>query len=87
MLFGERGERGEARFDILMLARLDEAEVAFRERDGGVARQHAENGDAQVLDGARDEPAMPLARNAIEDHAGNLHGRIVGCEAAQQRGR
>ena len=51
----------EPRVERLRLARLHQAEMAFRQRDLVVSRQCAYNRNPHGLDRLEDEPAMALA--------------------------
>ena len=85
MLFGGCGEAIEQRHQIGMLARLHQAEMALRQSERGLARQRADNRHAECGDRVRDQGAMPFAADAVQDHAGDAHARIVRCEATHQR--
>ena len=87
MRFDEIGDRIEARFERLRLARLHQAQMALGQRDGVVARQSAHDRDAHCLDRLDDEPAMALAADAIDDHARDLEPLVIGGAALDDRRR
>ena len=63
--------RLEARIERLRLARLHKAEMALRQRDLVVARQRADDRDAERLDRLGDEAPMPFAADAVDDDPGD----------------
>ena len=67
-----------------MLASLDEAEVTLRQRQRHLARQRAEDGNIERGDSVGDERAVPFAADAVEDHARDVHRRIVRGKASHQ---
>ena len=75
MRLDEVGDRLEPRLERLGLARLHEAEMALGQRDRVVARQRADDRNAERLDRLDREPAMALAADAIEDDAGDAEPR------------
>ena len=77
MRLDEIGDRLEARLERVRLARLHEAQMAFGQGNLVIARQGAEDGHAHRLDRLDDEPPMPLAADAIDDHARNFEPRVV----------
>ncbi len=84
--FGHVGERGETRFEIVMLARLHEAEMTLRQRQALVAPHAAENRNLQRRERRRDEALMPVAGHAVQHHAADAHARVMGGEAVHQCG-
>ena len=69
-----------------MLRSLDEAEMPLRQRERRLARQRSEHRDIERCDRVGNQRPMALARDPIEDDAGNAHGRIVRGKAAHYRG-
>ena len=78
MTFGHRGKPLDQRRQIGMFAGLHETEMAFGQRQRRLARHGAEDWNAERGDSVGDDSAMAFAGDAIEDHAGDAHGRIVG---------
>jgi len=64
---------------------LHEAEMALRQRQRRIAGQGAEYGNAARGNGVGDEHAVAFAGDAVQDHAGDLHRRVVGGKAALAR--
>ena len=87
MRLDEIGDRLEARFERLRLARLHQAQMALGQRDCLVARQRAHDRNAHRLDRLNDEPAMALAADAIDDDAGDLQPLVIGRAALDDRRR
>ncbi len=87
MLFGGLGEAIDEQCQIGMFAGLHQAEMALGQSECGLASQRAEDGNIERSDGVRDQRAMPFAADAVQDHAGDAHARVVRREAANQRGR
>ncbi len=52
MTLGERRQTLEPRIEVAMLGRLHQTEMALRQRERLVARDRAEDGNAQGRDGA-----------------------------------
>ena len=77
MAFGHRGKAIDQRGKIGMFAGLDEAEMALRQRQRGLARHRAENRNAERGDRVGDQRAVLFAGDAVENHAGDAHRRIV----------
>ena len=87
MGFGHGGEMRKPLAEIAMLARLHETEMPLGQRKIGVARDGAEDGNAERIDGVGHEPPMSLAADAIEHDAADYDLRVVSDEAAHQRRR
>ena len=84
----EVGQRLEPRLERLRLGGLDESEMAFGQGDCFVARQRADDREAQRLDRLRDEPAMPLAADPVDHDAGDAEPRVIdGAALDDRRGR
>ena len=77
MTFGHRGKAVDQRGKIGMFAGLDEAEMALRQRQRGLARHRAENRNAERGDRVGNQRAVLFAGDAIENHAGDLNRGIV----------
>ena len=73
----EVGDRLEPRLKRLRFTRLHEAEMALRQRDFVVTGENAHDRDPQRLNRIDDKPAMALAADAIDDHAGDAEARVV----------
>ena len=71
----EIGERLELGLQRLRLARLHETEMPLGQRDPVVARQRADDGNADRLDRLRDQPAMTVAADAVDDDACKISSR------------
>ncbi len=82
----EVGDGLKPRLESVRLARLNEAEMALGQRDFFVARQRADHGDAERLDGLRDQSAVALAADAVDHDARDREARVVG-RAALDDGR
>ena len=85
MALRQRGQTIEPRREIVMLGGLYQSEMAFGQRQRCVARDRAEDGnrEPQSRDRISHQGAMSFGPDAVEDHAGNAHRRIVGRKAAQ----
>ena len=77
MALGHCREPLDQRRQIGMLAGLDETEMALGQRQRRLARHGAEDWHAERRDGVGDDGAMAFAGDAIQDHAGDAHRRIV----------
>jgi len=86
MALGEVGEPVEMGRQRRVLARLHQAQMAFRHRDRRVAHDAAEHGDPSRAHGAGHAVAVALAGCLVNDHAGDLDRRVVGGEAARGGG-
>ena len=78
MTFRHIGEPLDQRHQIGMFAGLHETEMALGQCQRRLARHGAEDLYAERRDGVGDDDAMAFTGDAIEDHAGDAHGRIVG---------
>ena len=87
MRLDEIGDRLEARVERLRLGRLNEAQMALRQRDIFVARHRAHDWNADRLDGLRDQPAVALAADAIDNDAGDFEPLVISAAALDDRGR
>ena len=87
MHLDEIGDRLEARVERLRLARLNEAQMALGQRDRVVARQRAQDWSADRLDGLRDQPAVALAADAIDNDAGHFEPLVISPAALDHRSR
>jgi hypothetical protein len=85
-LFGEVGQAVEQGGQVVAFAGLNQAEMAFGQSDGGVPGDTAEDGHAELGHGGLDAVGVAGAAEAVEDHAGDAHGGIVGGEAAGDGG-
>ena len=82
------GKAVDQRGKFAVFAGLNEAEVALGQGQRGLARQRAEDGNIEHGDGVGDERAVAFAADAVEDHARDVHRRIVRGKASHQgRGR
>ena len=54
-----------------MLAGLDQAEMAFGQRQRGIAQDRADDRQAERLDGVARKPAVALAAQPVEHDAGD----------------
>ena len=86
MRLDEVGHGLEPLIERFGLARLHEPEMAFGQGEGVAARQGADDRDAERLDRLGREPAMALAADPVEDHAGDGEPIVVG-RAALDDGR
>ncbi len=77
MALGHRGETLDQAGEIGMLAGLHQAEMALRQSKRRLARHRAEHRDAEGNNRIRDQRAVLLAGDAIEDDSGDANGRIV----------
>ena len=59
--------------------------MALGQRGLLIARQRANDGHADRLDRFTDKPAMALAADAVDDHAGDFEPRVVGYAALDDR--
>ena len=84
-LLGDIRRRFEECRQVRALARLDEAQMALRQRQVLGARQTAEDRQAERRHGPAQRLGMRLAADAVEDHAGNGDVGAMAGEAAQQR--
>ena len=66
MRFDRVGNRLEPRLQLLRLARLNQAQMALRQRNSFASRQCPDDRNPNRLDCPRREPAMALAADAIE---------------------
>src|SRR5262249_61585474 len=64
---------------------LYQPEMAFGQRKICIAGERAEDWNAERGNGFANEQAMTFAADAIEHHAGDANGGIVGREAADER--
>ena len=71
------GDRLEPRLERLCLARLHKAQMALGQCDLLVARQRANDRNAQRLDRLDDEAPMALAADAIDDDAGDFEPLVI----------
>ena len=62
---GRGGEAVDERGEFGVLAGLNEAEVALRQRQRRFARQRAEDGNVERSNGVGDERAVPFAADAV----------------------
>jgi len=60
-----------------VLCRLHQTEMAFRQSQVFVTRDGAKNRNIQGGDRIGGQLAMALAGDAIEHHAGDVHGPVV----------
>src|SRR6266446_9875839 len=67
--FGHVREAIEARSQVAMLARLDKAEVPRGQNDMVLARQRAEDANAELCDRIGHQGAMAVAADAVEHDA------------------
>ena len=81
MRLDEIGDRLEARFERLRLARLHETQMTLGQRDLFVARQRAHDRNTHRLDRLDDKAAMTLAADTIDDDARDFEPRVI-CRAA-----
>jgi hypothetical protein len=75
---------GQEGVEIGVLDGLDEAQVALGERQGGDARDGAEDGHAGILQGGDQHVAVAIGAHAVEDDAGDLD---VAAEIAEAAGK
>ena len=69
-----------------MFAGLDETEMALRQRQRVSRGSAPSTGISSARDCLGNERAMAFAADAIEDDAGDAHGRIVRAKTAHDRG-
>jgi hypothetical protein len=86
MTFGHFGEMAQPLRKVAMLAGLDQAEMALRQRQRGIARDRAEEADAECRNGIAGERVMTRTAYTVEDHAGDAHRRVMGGKAAYHGG-
>ena len=72
--FGHVREAIEPRSQVTMLARLDQAEVPLGQNDMVLARQRAEDANAQLGDRIGHQGAMTVAAHAVEHDARDADG-------------
>ena len=65
------GQPVEMRHQVGMLAGLDQAEMALGQRQRRVAQDRADDRQADRLDGVARQPAVALAAQPVEHHAGD----------------
>ena len=70
---------------LAMLACLHQTEMTLGETDRLVARNGAEDGNAERRDGAFDHETMPVAADAIEHDSVDGDSRVVTGKATQHR--
>ena len=86
MSFRHGGEPLDEPVQVGMLTGLHQAEMTLRQSERRLARDGAEHGNAERVDGVGDQRAVPLAGDAIENDAGDAHGGIVRRKSAHQGG-
>lgn len=85
--FGHVGEAGEVGREVGVFGGLDEAEVAFREGEGGIAWDGAQGGKADAGESGLDAGAVAGAGDAVEDDSADAHAGAVGVHAVSDGGR
>ena len=75
----------DGRFQVGMLGRLDQSQVAFGQAQIAPARQGAQHRDARPVHSQPDQPVVARAGDAVQDHAGDGQVRLESGES--QRGR
>ena len=75
--FHRIGEALQPCVELLGLAGLDEAEMALGQGEVGIAHERAEHRQPDAGHAVLDQPAMALARDLVQHHAGDRDARIV----------
>ncbi len=75
------GQAVEMRHQVVVFAGLDEAEMALRQVERGIAQDGADDRQAERLDGLAAQPAVAFAAEPVEHDAGHAHIGVIGGKA------
>ena len=78
MVAQKGGIAGDGTFQVGMFHRLDQAQMAFRQREIAAAGQRAQHRDPRALHPQPGQPLVPGAGDAVQDHPGQPDIAVAG---------